>query len=315
MMLHSPLSRRVSLLLLFALTAAPAAWSQAPDQDERRATVKIRVYPGSTLTVNKQPTRQTGEVRTFHSPPLQPGKKYVYTFVAEWMPRNNYETYIVTRKVTVEAGKSAEVDMSKPNLKEGDILFIMFVPTPPQTIKAMMELAKVGPDDVVYDLGCGDGSLVVAAVKDFRAKRGVGVDLKPERIREANAKAKAAGVEDKVEFRKGNVLDVKDLDKATVVVLYLSDELNSQLRPILQEQLKPGARIVSHRFTMGDWKSEKTDTVDLPRETIPEEKLIHLWTIKKKEDDKKEDKKKEDDKKEDKKKEDDKKEEKNHSGK
>jgi uncharacterized protein (TIGR03000 family) len=280
-MVHSPLFRRVSFLLLFALTAAPAARSQAPEQDERVATVKIRVYPGTTLTVNGQPTKQTGEERRFHSPPLQPGKKYVYTFVAIWMPRNNYESYVVTRKVTVEAGKSTEVDMSKADLTKGDILFIRFVPTPPQTIKAMMKLANVGPDDVVYDLGCGDGSLVVAAVKDFHAKRGVGIDLEAVRIREANAKAKAAGVEDKVEFRKGNVLEVKDLDKATVVVLYLSDELNTQLRPILQEQLKPGSRIVSHRFTIRDWEPDKTDTVDLPGETIPEEKLIHLWTIKK----------------------------------
>ena len=125
----------------------------------------------------------------------------------------------------------------------------------------------------------GFATFVVAAVKDFRAKRGVGVDLKPERIREANAKAKAAGVEDKVEFRKGNVLDVKDLDKATVVVLYLSDELNSQLRPILQEQLKPGARIVSHRFIMGDWKPEKEATVEGTNDGAYFSRKLFLWTV------------------------------------
>ncbi|HEY7330468.1 MAG TPA: TIGR03000 domain-containing protein [Gemmataceae bacterium] len=281
-MIRSSLSGRIALLLFAALMAAPALWSQAPPQQDTRATVVIKVHPEATLTVEGKPTNQSGERRRFQSPPLEPGKKYVYTFVAEWMPRNNYETYKVTRKVTVEAGKSVEVDMSEANLKKGDILFIRFVPTPPQVIEGMMKLANVGADDVVFDLGCGDGSLVVAAVKQFHAKRGVGIDLDPQRIREAKAKAKAEGVEDKVEFRQGNVLEVEDLSKATVVMLYMSDEMNQKLMPIFQKQLKPGSRIVSHRFTMGELKPEKTVTVDLPDEEIPEEKQIHLWTIGKK---------------------------------
>lgn len=276
----SSLSRRVALMLLLALIAVPALWSQAPDQ-ERRATVIISVHSDAKLTVDGKPTRQKGARRTFVSPPLEAGKKYTYTFVAEWMPRNNYETYKVTRKATVQAGTTVEVDMSEADLKKGDILFIRFVATPPEIIEAMMKLAKVGDNDVVYDLGCGDGALVIAAVKQFHAKRGVGIDLDPERIKEAGAKAKEAGVEDKVEFRRGNVLEVKDLSEATAVMIYMSDELNKQLMPILQKELKPGARIVSHRFTMGDWKPDKTETVDFPHD-IPEEKLIHLWTIKKK---------------------------------
>jgi len=282
-MIRSLLSYRLVVVLLAALIAAPLLRSQAPDQQERRATVIVRVHPDATLTVDGKETQQTGERRRFVSPPLQPGKKYTYTFVAEWMPRNNYETYKVTRKVTVEAGKTVEIDMSEADLQKGDILFIRFVPTPPEVIDAMMKLAQVGKDDVVYDLGCGDGALVVTAVKQFHAKRGVGIDLDPQRIREAKAKAKEAGVEDKVEFRQGNVLEVKDLAQATVVMLYMSDEMNQKLMPILQKQLKPGARIVSHRFTMGDWKPDKTVTVDLPNEDIPEEKLIYLWTIKKNE--------------------------------
>src|SRR5579875_540363 len=281
-MIRSLLSYRLVVVLLAALIAAPLLRSQAPDQQERRATVIVRVHPDATLTVDGKETQQTGERRRFVSPPLQPGKKYTYTFVAEWMPRNNYETYKVTRKVTVEAGKTVEIDMSEADLQKGDILFIRFVPTPPEVIDAMMKLAQVGKDDVVYDLGCGDGALVVTAVKQFHAKRGVGIDLDPQRIREAKAKAKEAGVEDKVEFRQGNVLEVDDIAKATVVMLYMSDEMNQKLMPILQKQLKPGARIVSHRFTMGGWQPDKTVTVDLPQEDIPEEKLIHLWTIKKK---------------------------------
>ncbi|HTU93346.1 MAG TPA: TIGR03000 domain-containing protein [Gemmataceae bacterium] len=282
-MISTSLSRRAALILLAVLIAAPALWSQAPDEQKLIAKVVVRVHPDAKLTVDDQPTEQKGERRRFVSPPLTPGKKYVYTFVAEWdKPDSNYETYIVTRKVTVEAGKSVEVDMRKPYSEKGDTLFIRFVPTPPETIDAMMKLAKVGKGDVVYDLGCGNGSLVVAAVKQYHAKRGVGIDLDTQRIREAKAKAKEAGVEEKVEFRQGDVLQVKDLSEATVVTLYMSDELNQQLMPILQKQLKPGARIVSHRFTMGDWKPDKTVMVDLPNEDIAEEKLIHLWTINKK---------------------------------
>jgi uncharacterized protein (TIGR03000 family) len=271
--------RRAAFVLLLALAAAPAVQSQAPETQERRAFLTVRVHEEATLKVEGKATTLKGSVRRFYSPPLEPGKKYHYTFVAEWMP-SNYETYTVTRKVEVAAGATREVDLRKADPTLGDTLFIRWVNTPPQVADAMMKLAKVGKEDVVYDLGCGDGVLVVTAVKKFNAKRGVGVDLDPKRLKEARANAKGAGVEDKVEFRQGDVLKVKDLSDATVVVLYMSDDLNQLLRPILQKQLKPGARIVSHRFKMGDWEPDKTETVDIEHD-IPEEKLIHLWTIKK----------------------------------
>jgi uncharacterized protein (TIGR03000 family) len=284
-MIRSSLSCRVALMLISTLFAAPALWSQAPVQQGAPATVIVRVHPLAKLTVEGQPTKAKGGRRQFVSPPLKPGKKYVYTFIAEWdKPSNNYETYIVTRKVTVESGKPVEVDMSKPDLQKGDTtLFIRWVPTQPEVIDAMMKLAGVGKEDVVFDLGCGDGSLVITAVKKFNAKHGVGIDLKADKVQVAKENAKKAGVEDKVEFRQGDVLKgIPDLSKATVVTLYMSDELNQRLMPTLQKQLQPGARIVSHRFTMGDWKPEKTVTVDLPDEDISEDKLIHLWTIGKK---------------------------------
>ena len=287
-MIRFSLSRCAALMLFAALIATPALRSQAPEQDKQeqnRAYVTIHVHPEAKLTVDGHVTRAQGSSRKFQSPPLTPGKKYEYTFVAEWKPRYDWETYKATRKVTVEAGKSVEVEMRKLDSEKGDTLVIIWVATPPPVIDAMMKLAKVGKDDVVYDLGCGKGEIIIAAVKQFNAKRGVGIDIKEEQVQEASANAKNAGVEDRVEFRQGDVLQVKDLSKATVVTLYLSDDLNKLLMPILKKQLKPGARIVSHRFTMGDWKPEKTETIDIQND-IPDEKLIHLWTIDKKDGDK-----------------------------
>jgi uncharacterized protein (TIGR03000 family) len=278
-MTRHPLSRRIVLALVVALSAAPAAWSQAPNNAERRAFLTVRVHENAKLTVDGTPTTQKGSVRRFFSPELEPGKTYHYTLAAEWMP-SNYETFTVKRKVEVTAGKRVEVDLRKAEPEKGDTLFIRWVATPPKVIDAMMKLAGVGKDDVVYDLGCGRGEIVIAAVKKFNAKRGVGIDLDPAQVQKAKANAKEAGVEKKVEFRQGDVLQLKDLADATVVTLYMSDDLNKLLMPILKKQLKPGARIVSHRFTMGDWTPDKTETVDIEHD-IPEEKLIHLWTIKK----------------------------------
>lgn len=275
-------SPRFVLALVFALSAAPALWSQAPpEQANRRALVTLRVHPQATVTAEGKKMQTTGEVRRFRSPLLEPGKKYTYTFVAEWMPDNNYVTHIVKRTVSIEPGKSIEIDMRKVDRSKGDTLFVRFVPTPPKVIEAMMELAQVGKDDVVYDLGCGQGHIVIAAVKKFHAKRGVGIDLDEKRIQEAKAKVKEEGVEGKIELRKDNVFDVKDLANATVVMLYMSNDLNQALMPKLKKELKPGTRIVSHRFTMGDWRPDKTVKVDIEHD-IEDEKMIYLWTIPKK---------------------------------
>jgi SAM-dependent methyltransferase len=136
---------------------------------------------------------------------------------------------------------------------------VVYVPTPDEVVKEMMDLAKVKPGDVVYDLGCGDGRIVVAAAKRGAAKA-VGVDIDPDRIREAWANARAAGVADKVTFIQGDLFQM-DFSDADVVTLYLLPDLNLKLRPKLLA-LKPGTRIVSHAFDMGDWKPEITQVVD-----------------------------------------------------
>ncbi|MEX2221166.1 MAG: methyltransferase domain-containing protein [Candidatus Rokuibacteriota bacterium] len=147
-----------------------------------------------------------------------------------------------------EAGAAAPVKLD-----------VIFVATDLEIVNAMLTLAGVTRDDVVYDLGCGDGRIVIAAAKEFGAQ-GVGVDLDPQRIREAQANAARAGVADRVTFRVADVFDT-DIQPATVVTLFLSPELNARLRPKLTSQLRPGTRIVSHRYGIGDWVPEKTRTV------------------------------------------------------
>ena len=149
---------------------------------------------------------------------------------------------------------------------------VPYVPTPQNVVDEMLTLANVTKDDVVYDLGSGDGRLVITAVKKFGAKRGFGVDIDPERITESNANAKAAGVTDRVTFAIQDLFQT-DFKEATVVTLYLLPEVNLRLRPKLMSDLRPGTRVVSHSFDMGDWKPDKTVTVQ------PGGQKLFLWTI------------------------------------
>ncbi len=140
-------------------------------------------------------------------------------------------------------------------------LDIHFVPTPHEVVKRMLELAKVGPDDVHYDLGSGDGRIVIASVKDFKAKKGVGIDLDPQRIKEANENKGKAGLGDNVTFREQNIFET-DLSEASTVSMYLLTSINIRMRPKLLKELKPGTRIVTHAFNMGEWKEEHSESVE-----------------------------------------------------
>ena len=144
-----------------------------------------------------------------------------------------------------------------------------FVASPPQIIGAMLQLAGVKNTDTVYDLGCGDGRIVIFAAKQYGA-RGVGIDLNPVRIDEARANARSAGVTDRVSFEVNDLFDA-DISGASVVALYLLPEANLRLRDRLLRELKPGTRVVSHSFAMGDWKPDREALVDGDR--------IFLWTI------------------------------------
>ena len=157
-----------------------------------------------------------------------------------------------------------------PALREPDV---GYEPSEMEVVQAMLRLANVEPGDVVYDLGCGDGRIVIAAARQANA-RGVCVDIDPQRIAESRENARRAGVTDRIQFLNQDLL-VTDISSATVVMLFLSRQLNLTVRPKLLGELKPGARVVSHWHDMGDWKPQQTVLIS----SGGRERRIYLWTI------------------------------------
>jgi predicted O-methyltransferase YrrM len=149
---------------------------------------------------------------------------------------------------------------------------VIFVPTPHEVVEDMLRIANVGKGDILYDLGSGDGRIAITAAKKYGI-RAVGIDIDPERIREATENARKAGVSHLVEFRQEDLFKA-DFREATVVTLYLLPDLNVKLRPRLWDELKPGTRIVSHQFPMGSWQPEKT--------LESNGRMVYFWTVPKK---------------------------------
>jgi ubiquinone/menaquinone biosynthesis C-methylase UbiE len=166
--------------------------------------------------------------------------------------------------------------------KDPDIV-VPYVPTDEKVVAAMLKLAAVKEGETVYDLGCGDGRIVITAVKDFKAKKGLGIDFNPDRLKDCMERMKTEKLSkeqmSQLTFKQGDVLKMTpdDFKGVDVVTLYLLPEVNLRLKPILEKGLKPGARIVSHDFDMGEWKADKEEKVEAkPTHTI------YLWTIKEK---------------------------------
>jgi SAM-dependent methyltransferase len=161
---------------------------------------------------------------------------------------------------------------------------VPYVPTPQKVVDAMLKLAQVKEGETVYDLGCGDGRIAITAVKTFKAKKGLGIDFNPERLKDCEKKMEeeklTAEQKKALTFKQGDVLKMKpeDFKDVDVVTLYLLPEVNLRLRDTLKAGLKPGSRIVSHAFDMGDWKADKTEAV---KDDDTFERTIYLWTIKK----------------------------------
>lgn len=154
---------------------------------------------------------------------------------------------------------------------------VPFVPSTERAVEAMLELAQVTRNDVVYDLGCGDGRIVITAAKKFGA-RGVGIDINPERIAEARANAKREGVEHLVKFIEQDLFEA-DIREASVVTLFLLSSVNLKLRPKLLAELRPGTRVVSNTFDMGDWKPDKEFSLDDNGEDSYLSHKFYLWII------------------------------------
>lgn len=172
--------------------------------------------------------------------------------------------------------QSTPLLQDKPTLTPRRVMAqsVPYVPTPDEVVLKMLRIAGVIKDDVVYDLGSGDGRLVITAAKQFGA-RGVGVEINPQLIQESNRKASSAGVSDRVKFIEQDLFQA-DLSEATVVTLYLLPEVNLKLRPKLLRELKPGTRLVSHQFDMKEWKSDRTE-VFWGNSSLPH--WIHYWIV------------------------------------
>ncbi|HYG42726.1 MAG TPA: class I SAM-dependent methyltransferase [Bordetella sp.] len=149
-------------------------------------------------------------------------------------------------------------------------LDVPFVPTPDDAVARMLDMAYVGPQDTVIDLGSGDGRIAIAAVRDRKATRATGIDIDPERIAEARANASKAGVQDRVRFVQQNLFET-DISKATVLTMYLLPDVNLKLRPRILSDLAPGTRVISHAFTMGDWDSDQYENVA--------GRSLYLWIV------------------------------------
>jgi uncharacterized protein (TIGR03000 family) len=276
---------RTMLLLGFLWLAAglaPAQVAVKKTKAETEATVDLTVRvleDDAKLWVNDKEVTVAGRERKFRAATVKSGEAYYLQFKVTWEP-NNYTAITRLRKLRVEPGKSYLVDLRTRDDKTDpkDDIVVRYVPTPDEIVDKMAELAGVGKEDVVFDLGCGDGRMVCRAVAKFRAKRGVGVDIDPERVKDSMLTAKQYKVERLVAFREGDVLKpIKDLPEATVVMLYMGDDIGARLSPILQQTLKPGSRVVSHRFLLGDWKPDKTIMAQDENEIEYE---LHLWVVK-----------------------------------
>jgi uncharacterized protein (TIGR03000 family) len=272
----------IVLLIGFATNAANA-------QDKKaQATIKLLIPELPTKTFLKVDGKDVDVAATkegdrmFITPQLEPGTTYQYKIEAKIVP-NNYTEIFRIRNVVVKAGEELTVDLAKKDGKIKDDVRVRWVPTPESVVRDMCELAKIGKEDIVMDPGCGDAIMIITAVRDYKAMKGKGTDIDQDKVKESQKSVELAGLKDKITIKEGNALKLtaEDLGDVTVLMLYMGNELNSRLRPLIWEHMKPGSRIVSHRFIMDDWKPDKTIKVtheDEFEESV-EEFTLHVWSV------------------------------------
>jgi uncharacterized protein (TIGR03000 family) len=231
---------------------------------------ELKIEGKDTKTPEKTPA-----VREFETPEINAGALYEYTFSATWRP-NNYTVLTRTKTVEFKGGDDVVADLTKVDPKNPDKAVIRWVPTPDDVVAEMVKLAAVKDGDVVYEPGPGDGRVLIAGVK-AGAKKAVGIELDAKKVQEAKDNVKKAGLEKQITIIEGDALKDRDYGEASVVFLYMGNEFNNLLRPILEKQLKPGTRIVSHRFVLGDWAPDRSITV---MGADGDEYRLHLWIVK-----------------------------------
>jgi uncharacterized protein (TIGR03000 family) len=236
-----------------------------------------KIFPNeAALFVENALVEGSGDLRIVESGPLESGRTYRYLFTVKWRSVG-YSELVRSKTVEFVAGDIVRIDLTRD--EGNDRSQVVYVPTPNQIAAAMVALAHITPDDVVYEPGCGDARITIAAVK-AGARRGIGVDIDPDRVAEARANVKSAGLEDRIEIRQGDALDIKDLSNATVVFLFMGPEFNLLFRPVLWKQLEVGARVVSHEFTMGnDWTPDRSISTTDAEFAWAGQFDLHLWTI------------------------------------
>lgn len=238
-----------------------------------KSKVKVTVpQDDAELTVEKVVAKTPGKVREFDTPDLEAGKRYIYDFVVTWKP-NKFTT--ITRKSTRKftAGDAVDVDLTKD--EGNDKAVVALKPPTDDVIGELMKVAKITKDDVACEPGCGDARTLIAAVK-AGAKSAVGVQADEGKVKAAKEQVKKAELEGKVTFQQVEPADGKDYAEATVVFLYLGEEVNTALRPVLLRDLKPGSRIVSYRFKMSDWPPTGTNKgVNADGDNYE----IYTWTV------------------------------------
>ena len=262
---------------LFLLVAL-ASWNFAQEKVQSTLTITVpeRGQEETVLKVNGKVVKGEGATRIYKAN-VEKGKELTYKIEVLIEP-NNYTKITRRKEVKFKGGDDVKVDMTVKNPKDPDDIVVRFVPTPDDIVDKMAKLAKMTKDDVVYDLGCGDGVMLIRPIQQGVAKRGVGIEYDPKMVRIATENVKKAKLSDKIDIRQGDMLKMteKDVADATVVLLYIGDDLGERVGPVLKKALKPGSRIVSHRFLLGEWKADKSITV---KGDDGGEYELHLWIV------------------------------------
>jgi len=276
-------STRIAMCLLVLLGFA--SWSAAQEKATSTITILVpeRGQEETILKIDGKVIDGEGGTRVYKTS-LEKGKAYTFKLEILVEP-NNYTKITRKKEITFKGGANVRVDMTTKQVAKEisipDDIVVRFVPTPDDIVDQMSKLAKIGKEDVVYDLGCGDAVMLIRPIQKFGAKKGVGVEYDPEVLELAKKNVKKHKLEDKIELRGGDMLKLteKDLADATVVLLYIGDDLGERVSPVLKNALKPGSRIVSHRFLLGDWTPTKSITV---KGDDGGEYELHLWVVEEK---------------------------------